>query len=229
MDKDLCQASFGDNPWVYTACMPTDLSAYLDPSQCAVVVFECQENVLGPASLLPGLVSAAKEADLLGRIRVVLEAGRKVGVPVFYCTARTRPDGLAAAPTPLMDRLALRSTGRTVGDFDTSVVAPIQPEEGDVVLVREHGLSAFHESGLDPCLRDLGTRTLVLMGVSLNIGIFGSALEAVNRGLRVVVPRDCTVSDPPEYAEVILRNSIRHLAYLSDSEEISEIWKAVTD
>ena len=96
--------------------MPTDLSVYLDPSQCAVVVFECQENILGPASLLPGLAASAKEAGLLDRIRVVLEAGRAAGVPVLYCTARTRSDGLAAAPTPLMDRLALRSTGRAVGE-----------------------------------------------------------------------------------------------------------------
>ena len=205
--------------------MPTDLSVYLDPSECAVLVFECQENVLGPASVVPGLAASAHEAGLLDHIRVVLDAGRRVGVPVFYCTARTRSGGLAAAPTPLMDRLVQDANEEAATEVDTSVVAALQPEAGDVVLVREHGLSAFHESGLDPCLRDLGTRTLILMGVSLNIGVFGSALEAVNRGLRVVVPRDCTVTDPPEYADVILRHSIRHLAYLSDSEEISRLWE----
>ena len=123
-----------------------------------------------------------------------------------------------------MDRLARQP--REVVDVDTSVMKIIQPEEGDVVLAREHGLSAFHESGLDPCLRDLGVRTLVLMGVSLNIGVFGSALEAVNRGLRVIVPTDCTVSDPPEYAEPLLRYSVRNLAYLSDSEEVARLWQA---
>ncbi|MEE3327678.1 MAG: cysteine hydrolase [Myxococcota bacterium] len=209
--------------------MPTDLSTYLDPTQCAVLVFECQENVLGASSLLPGLAAAAKEADLLAHIRVVLDAGRSAGVPVFYCTAETHADGLAAPPTPLMDRLAQQPTGSQGDSIDTSVISSIAPEKGEVVIARQHGLSAFHESGLDPCLRDLGTRTLILMGVSLNIGIFGSALEAVNRGLRVIVPRDCTVSDPPEYAEALLRYSVRHLAYLSDSEEIARLWQASVD
>ena len=216
--------SFGNQRRVYTRFMPTDLSSYLDPTQCAVLVFECQENVLGSSSLVPALAAAAEEADLLGHIRIVLDAGRRAGVPIFYCTAETRADGLAAPPTPLMDRLARQP--REVVDVDTSVMKIIQPEEGDVVLAREHGLSAFHESGLDPCLRDLGIRTLVLMGVSLNIGVFGSALEAVNRGLRVIVPTDCTVSDPPEYAEPLLRYSVRNLAYLSDSEEVARLWQA---
>ena len=206
--------------------MPIDLRPHLEPSQCAVIVFECQENVLGPKSMLPGLAASAQEAELLRRIRIVLESGRRVGAPIFYCTAQTRPDGLGGARTPLMDRLGERSPDVDAQGVDTSVVEEIAPKEGDVVIARSHGLSAFHETGLDPCLRDLKTQTVVLMGVSLNIGIFGTALEAANRGFRVILPRDCTVSDPPEYAEAILRYSIRHLAYLSESAEISSIWDA---
>ena len=204
--------------------MPIDLRSHLEPSQSALIVFECQENLLGPQSMLPGLAASAQKAELLRHIQLVLEAGRRVGVPVFFCTARTRSDGLGGARTPLMDRLGERAPDIDAQPVDTSVVEEIAPEEGDVVIERSHGLSAFHETSLDPFLRSLATRTVVLMGISLNIGIFGTALEAVNRGLRVVLPRDCTVSDPPEYAEAILRYSIRHLAYLSESAEIAGIW-----
>lgn len=210
----------------YTGVMPTDLGPHLEPSQCAVIVFECQENVLGPKSMLPGLAASAKEAELLRRIQIVLEAGRRVGTPIFYCTAQARSDGLGGARTPLMDRLGESSSGVDTQSVDTSVVGEIAPKEGDVVIERSHGLSAFYGTRLDPCLKDLKAQTVVLMGVSLNIGIFGTALEAVNRGLRVILPSDCTVSDPPEYAEAILRYSIRHLAYLSESAEIAGIWDA---
>jgi len=206
--------------------MPIDLRPHLEPSQCAIIVFECQENVLGPKSMLPSLAASAQEAELLRHIRIVLEAGRRVGTPIFYCTAQTRSDGLGGARTPLMDRLGEHSSGVDTSSVDTSVVGEIAPKDGDVVIERSHGLSAFHETGLDPCLRDLKAQTVILMGVSLNIGIFGTALEAVNRGLRVILPRDCTVSDPPEYAEAILRYSIRHLAYLSESAEIAGLWDA---
>ncbi len=43
---------------------------------------------------------------------------------------------------------------------------------------------------LDPTLRALGVSTVVATGVSLNLGIIGLAIEAVNLGYRVVVATD---------------------------------------
>lgn len=208
----------------YTRHMAIDLSPFVTPSDCAVIVFECQENVLGPSSLLPGLAAAAREAGMLKNIRELLEAGRGVGVRIFYCTAETRAGGLGSARTPLMDRIQPEDTINTK-QVDTSIMREVAPEKGDVVITRSHGMSAFHDSGLDPCLRDLGIRTVIAVGVSLNIGLFGTVLEAVNRGYRTIVPVDCTATDPPEYSEQILRYSIRHLAYLSTSGELADFWK----
>ena len=212
----------------YNRLMPTDLAPFLEPSDCAVIVFECQENVLGASTMLPGLAASAREGGILQNIAGLLRAGREVGASVFYCTAERRAGGLGSARTPLMDRIQQKDDGPPA-PADTSVMKEIAPAPGDVVIARSHGMSAFHDSGLDPCLRDLGTRTVIAVGVSLNIGLFGTALEAVNRGYRVIVPVDCTATDPPEYSEQILRYSVRHLAYLSTSEDISRIWKACRD
>ena len=73
-------------------------------------------------------------------------------------------------------------------------------------------------------LRDLGIRTVIPVGVSLNIGVLATTVEAVNRGYRVVVPQDCAAGDPPEYGDQVLRYSIRNLAYVTDSEAIASIW-----
>ena len=87
-------------------------------------------------------------------------------------------------------------------------------------------MTGFHETGLDACLRDRDTRTVVLVGVSLNLGIVGTTIEAVNRGYRVVLPTDCVAADPPEYAEPMLRYTLRNLAYVTRSETICEAWRA---
>ena len=37
--------------------MPVDLAPILAPSQCALLVFECQEGAIGEASAIPGLAA----------------------------------------------------------------------------------------------------------------------------------------------------------------------------
>ena len=204
------------------ATMPIDLRPYLEPAHCAILVFEMQENVIGAASRIPGLVAAVREGHVLANIARLLASARSARARVVYCTAQSRPSGLGRAKTPMLDRM---SRVEISSDFiDTSVVKELAPEPGDVAMPRDHGMSAFCDSGLDSCLRDLGTETVIVVGVSLNIGLIGTTIEAVNRGYRVIVPVDCVAADPPEYGEQMLRYSIRNLAYTSTSGEIVKIW-----
>ena len=203
--------------------MPIDLAPFLEPRGCALVVFECQENVVGASSQLPGLVAAVEAAGMLARVARLLECARAAGAGIFYCTAEQRDGRPGSAKTPLMDRLA-RSAGAEPAD--PSVVQEVAPQRGDVVIARSHGMTGFHDTGLDACLRDREARTVIPVGVSLNVGIVGTAIEAVNRGYRVIVPTDCVAADPPEYAEPMLRYTIRNIAYVTQSEAICEAWRA---
>ncbi|MCH2169670.1 cysteine hydrolase [Myxococcota bacterium] len=205
--------------------MPIDLTPFLEPSHCAVIVFECQENVLGPSTSIPGLAAAVRDGGVLANISNLLDAAREAGAHVFYCTADSRPGGLGRARTPLLDRIQ-QDPSDTGTPVDTSVVKEIDPQPGDVLVSRSHGLSAFYDGGLDPCLRDLQIRTVIPVGVSLNIGLLGTTLEAVNRGYRAIVPADCAAGDPPEYGEQVLRYSMRNLAYLTTSGDIAQIWRS---
>jgi nicotinamidase-related amidase len=204
--------------------MPIDLTPYLDPARSAIVVFEMQENVVGSASRIPGLAAAVHDGDMLPNLAALLASARSAGTAIFYCTAELRPSGLGAARTPMHDRMEGVDTSGDVSD--TSVVKEIAPEPGDIAMPRSHGMSAFYKTGLDPCLRDLGIQTVIPVGVSLNIGLLGTTIEAVNHGYRVIIPADCVASDPPEYGEQVLRYTIRNLAYTTTSAEISKIWNA---
>ncbi len=203
--------------------MPLDLRPYLDPEQCALVVFECQENVIGKGSRIPTLVAAVERSGMLPPLARLLAAARKARVLVIFCNAEGREDGLGAPITPLHERQA-RAPAPAGGARDTSVVAALAQQPGDVVLARAHGMSGFHGTSLDPILRSRGVRTLLVCGVSLNIGVLGTALEAVNHGYRVVIPSDCVAGDPPEYGEQVLRYTLRNLAWVATSEAILSAW-----
>ena len=207
--------------------MPIDLAPHLDPDRCALVVFECQEYIVGPESHLPGLAASVRDGDVLEHIAQLIEAAREANVSVVYCTfdpsvGESRP----SINTPLA--LRMRASGEaddrapTMGD----VIDELAPATGDVVLARGHGLTGFSAGGLDAHLRKVGVETVVLTGVSLNIGVLGTAIEAVNHGYTVVVPTDCVASDPPDYAKSVLRNTIRNIALLSTASEVAALWNS---
>ena len=205
--------------------MAFDISEYLKAADCSVLVFECQEGVIGSTSMIPGLAAAFRDGDVLASIAGLLDSARAHSAQVVYCTAEKRADGIGNPfNTPLEMRMRAKGGGGVpdVGD----IVPEIAPLEGDVVVRREHGMTGFYESGLDAYLRNTGTRTLIITGVSVNIGVLGTAIEAVNRGYTVVVPTDCVAGDPPEYAEAALRYSVRNVAFLSTRAEIEAAWKS---
>ena len=110
--------------------------------------------------------------------------------------------------------------------IDPSVSIPSTIFQQHVNFLRKHrnvvrlsDLVDMIEAGHTP-----PARTVVVTGVSVNVGILGTALEAVNRGYTVVVPTDCVAGDPPEYAEQALRYSVRNVAFLSTREEIEAAW-----
>jgi len=97
--------------------------------------------------------------------------------------------------------------------------------KNDYVMSRLLGMSPFYGTDLDYFLRHSGVKNLVLTGTSLNVALLGTAIEATNIGYHVVLAQDCVICDPPEYAEQLIKYTVRHLCYLSTSTEIIDCWK----
>jgi nicotinamidase-related amidase len=92
------------------------------------------------------------------------------------------------------------------------------------VVSRLHGMTPFTSTSLDQILRNLGIRTVVATGVSVNLGVFGMALSALDLGYQVVIPRDAVAGVPREYADAVLDNSLSLIATLTTAEQVVEAW-----
>ncbi len=205
--------------------MPVDWKALLKPGETAVLVIECQEGVIGESSLLKGLVQAVQDGGLVPRLARFLGFARSAGVPVFHCTVEKRADGLGDAfNTPLTASLRGRRSPMSPGSKVAAIIKGLEPDPTDHLVPRASGMTAFHDCGLDSILRSLGVKTVVPTGVSVNIAITGATIDAVNRGMRVAIPTDCVAGTPPEYAQAVLQNTLRNLAYLTTAEEMVSAW-----
>jgi nicotinamidase-related amidase len=186
---------------------------------------ECQEGIVGGGGKLGMLSDAVARHGTIDRIARLLAAARRAGVRVVHCTMSRRPDGGGAATNCLLlAATARRGMGLTPGSPQHAIVAPLVPADGDFVLTRFHGLTPFHGTELDAILRNLGVRTVVVTGVSVNIGVTGMTLEAVNAGYQVVIPRDAVTGTPDDYVEAVFEHTLRLLATVTSTEAVAQVW-----
>jgi nicotinamidase-related amidase len=200
-----------------------DLRALIDPSHTALVTQEVQRGVVGDLSALPDLAAAAR--PVIPNIARLVRAARKAGVPVVHCTAERRADGRGANTNArLFQYMARAETKLLPGSPAAEVVPEIGIADSDLVLPRIHGLSPFQGTELDFVLRNLGARTLVGVGVSVNVAIQNLAFDAVNACYQVVIPRDAVAGWPREYVEMVFANTLGAIATLTTTDEVARAW-----
>jgi len=204
--------------------MPLDLRSLVAPAHTALVTQELQRGVMGDLSQLPALAAAAK--DQLPNMAALVRAARAAGVPVLHCTAEQRADGRGGNHNARLFQYMAKTPVRLVRGSEAAEIVPeIEVREEDIVLARLHGLSPFQGTELDFVLRNLGVRTIVGVGVSVNVAIQNFAFDAVNAGYQMVLPRDAVAGFPREYVEQVFANTLGAVATLVTSEELLAAWR----
>jgi len=203
-----------------------DLAELTAPQHTAVLTMELQRGVVGDLAAFPDLRTAVREVGLLDLAGTVCRAARDAEARVVHCTAEFRPDRLGSAANCRMLTAAEKmNAGRLdAGAPGTELVAELDVSESDVVVARTHGLTPFTSTDLDQILRNMGVTTVVAVGSSINVGILGMVLSAVDLGYRVVVPADAVVGVPPEYGRTVMSNTIALLATIVSVEDLVKSW-----
>jgi nicotinamidase-related amidase len=146
-------------------------------------------------------------------------------VPVFYLTVGRRADGGGSTANCLLLALGRKGTPLVPGSPLHAVVPSLAPQDGDYVVNRFHGVTPFHRTELDQLLRNLGVRTVVVTGVSVNVGITGLTIEAVNCGYQVVIPREAVTGTPDDYVDAMFEHTLRLLATVTTVDEVVAAWR----
>ncbi len=203
------------------------LEDLIRPAGTALLTVEMQRSVVGDLSRIRPLADAVERQGVVANLAALMTAARAHNVPVVYCNAEFRADrkgtarncGLIATLTKDPDHLLS-------GSPSAEVVPELTPQPGDFIFRRFTGLSPFANSALDVTLRNMGVRTVLATGVSINLAIFGLILEAVNLGYSAVLVRDCAAGFPDDYAESVIRNSLTPISTVTTSGTIIDIWNA---
>jgi nicotinamidase-related amidase len=206
--------------------MSVNLSELVSPTHTAVLTMEVQRAVIGDLSTIPELAQAATETAVIPNITRLLARARPLRIPVIHCLAAFRADRAGTVVNCALIGSLLRNPDHMLtGSPEAELVPELGPEAGDLVSTRFHGISPFIGTSVDPWLRSLGIRTVVATGVSLNLGVLGLAIEAVNFGYKVVIPLDTVAGVPADYANALLTNTFPMISTLTTTDDLLEAWR----
>jgi len=208
--------------------MPVDVGAMVAPPGSALCLMELQRGVCGDLAgpMMTDLVEATATTGIVSQAAALAAAARAAGVPVVHCTASFRRDRRDTPMNAPLIRVLLRDPEHLVEGTPAAEVLPeLGPEPADLVVGRHHGVSPFAGTGLDMVLRACGVSTVVAAGVSVNLGVLGLVIEAVNLGYRVVLPTDAVAGFPAEYAAEVVDRTLALVATLTTTEALVAAWE----
>jgi biuret amidohydrolase len=209
---------------VNIAAVPLDLGKLVAPEHTVVVTQECQNGIIGEHAVLRDLADAA--GPMLEAGGRLVAAAREAGVMVIHCRVVRRPDGKASSTNARMYKAAQKAgIVLTNGSVEAEVVPQLGPDERDIVLDRYHGLGPMGGTDLDMVCRNLGATTMIGVGVSVNVGMLSLALDAVNHGYQLVMPRDCVAGVPQAYADDVMANTIAMIGTVTTADDIIGAWQ----
>jgi maleamate amidohydrolase len=125
--------------------------------------------------------------DAVAQTVALLEGARAARVPIIYTKvlyhASGVDGGLFVKKVPALRNLV---AGEPLAEIDDKV----KPAADDLVIVKNYP-SAFFGTSLASTLTNLGVDTLILTGCSTSGCVRAAAIDAIQYGYRVIVPREC--------------------------------------
>ena len=204
------------------------------PATTAVLTMELQKGVVGREAMLPDLVDEVERTGMLDVVRRVCDGARDAGARVVHCTHVARPDGAGATMNCRLFVLSERMR-RENGFAPTQIGRPgVELVDGledprDIVVPRLTGMTPFTSTSLDQILRNLGITTVVATGVSVNLGVFGMALSALDLGYQVVLVRDAVAGVPADYAQAVIDQSLSMITTVVSADDLLAVLREQSD
>lgn len=153
---------------------------------------------------------------IIPKIRRLIQAARRKGVPVIYSNDAHLPHDFE------LGRWGKHAIKGTKG---AEVIPELKPTEKDYV-VEKRVYSGFFETGLDSLLRSLHVETVILTGLHTHLCVRHTAADAFFRGYKIVIPNDAVES----FTEKDHKEGLEYLKYAynvetTETDKIVERWE----
>jgi nicotinamidase-related amidase len=175
--------------------------------KAAVLSLHFQNDVVadGGAVALGLAALPALRAHCLGAAARLLAGARAAGVPVISVRIAFAPGHTDLVANGALFRAVAAAGALVEGSWGADFVPALAPLPGETVITHRR-VNAFHETGLERLLAEMGVRQLVITGVASNSTVEHSARHGADLGLDVIVAEDGCASARADLHEAALEN-----------------------
>lgn len=181
----------------------------IDKTKTALVVIDLQKGIAGRP------VVPYDSATVIKNAAAIADAFRKNNMPVFLAHVAPSSDGKDALH-PIADVAPWTQT--RAPDW-AEIVPELGPKEGDFVITKHQG-GAFYGTELDLELRRRGMTTIVLCGISTNIGVESTARFAYEYGYHQIFAEDAMAAMSAEEHAFTVSKTFPRIGLVRKTEEI---------
>jgi nicotinamidase-related amidase len=157
----------------------------LEPKHTAVVVIDLQKGITARMG--------AAAQPIVANARRILDAARTAGALAVLVHVGGSPDGKDRLQPPT-------DTPPFSGSFQPDwmeLIPELNRQPSDVIVFKRQW-GAFYGTDLDLQLRRRGCTSIILCGISTEIGVESTARDAYERGYELVFASDAMTSGSPE-------------------------------
>jgi ureidoacrylate peracid hydrolase len=158
----------------------------------ALLVVDMQNGFCHPDGSFPRIGRGLEGAmEAVGNAAIAVGQARRAGVPVIFTRHVYRPGRPDEGAALIGNSPELAGVdGLAVSSWDAEVCAELDCGPGDLVVDKVR-FDAFQWTSLEPLLRGLGVRALMICGVVTNICVETTARSAFMRDFPVILLEDC--------------------------------------
>ncbi len=154
----------------------------LDPTQCALVVVDCQLETLDSVSTAREVVFHTSSA---------IDMVRRLGGHIVFTRLAFEDSDYRFAPSTNKQFAALARERPLCNGTSGADLHPSLPVRTDDIVVRKTRLGAFSTTKLDERLTNLGITTLMVAGIHASGAILSTVREAADKDYRLIALSEC--------------------------------------
>ncbi len=183
----------------------------IDPKTTALVIIDLQKGIASDA--FPKAPYTAE--TVVKNTAQLIDACREAGILIV-------PVHVAPGPATALHPSADASMHHRDMPKDWAEFLPeVAPKEGDVEI-RKQQWGAFYGTGLDLELRRRGITTIILCGISTNIGVESTARFAYDNGYAQVFAEDAMTAMDASGHEAAVKGIFPRMGHVRSTKEVAD-------
>jgi gluconolactonase len=201
------------------AAGPSDL--VLDPSRCALIIQDMQNDVVmdGGAFAASGSPQHCREQNCIDNIRRLAEHCRRRGVPVIHVWFIVEPGARGMTMNAPLFEGVVSGNAMVRDTWGAAPVAGLEPQPGDHV-VHKMRMSAWEGTNLETILKAEGRDVLIETGAWTNMSIEHTARTGADKGYVMVIPEDGCSTMNADWHNASINYAMQNVAAVTKTHEV---------